>query len=260
MITWRLEKSPDQCFNARIAFGEHPITLPDFIGIGGQKCGTTWLHVNLKAHPGAFLPEPKELHFFDRDWDRGIESYQAKFAAGAGKIKGEITPAYGVLPPARIAEVHQLIPAARLIVMLRDPVRRAWSQATMNLVTQKNRRFEDVPDREFFEHFQGEHSLSRGDYATILANWIGAFGREPIWIGMYDDLETRPRELLAEVFAHVGLSTVIEWSTIPFTRKVFEGAGVAMPDRFAEFLRALYRPRVARLGERFGIDVSRWKL
>lgn len=238
----------------------YPITLPDFLGIGCQKCGTTWLHVNLSAHPDAFLPEPKELHFFDRQWDSGIETYAAKFAAGAGKIKGEITPAYGVLPPERIARVREVLPEARLIAMVRNPVRRAWSQAVMNLVSQRGREFDSVSDAEFLAHFQSPASLARGDYDTILHNWTAAFGRQKLWIGMYEDLDTRPRELLTEAFTHVGLSTVVDWSAIPYQQRVFEGPRVAMPDRFGEFLSQLYRPKVAQLGERFGIDVARWKL
>jgi hypothetical protein len=215
--------------------------------------------VNLAAHPDAFLPEPKELHFFDRHWDLGLEWYVAKFAPGAGRIKGEITPAYGVLPPDRIARVREILPDVRLIAMLRDPVQRAWSQAVMNLVTQTSRPFDSVSDAEFMAHFQSPRSLARGDYEAILTNWSHAFGRDRLWIGLYDDLETRPRELLCEAFNHVGLSTAIDWSAIPYTHRIFPGAGVAMPARFGEFLSNLYRPRISRLGERFGIDVDRWK-
>jgi hypothetical protein len=155
--------------------------------------------------------------------------------------------------------VRELLPAARLIVMLRDPVQRAWSQAVMNLVTMPGREFASVGDAEFISHFQSPASLARGDYETILRNWSEAFGRQRLWIGMYDDLETRPRELLAEVFAHVGLSTEVDWPAFPYRQRVFAGAGIAMPARFGEFLGELYRPRMARLSERFGIDVSRWR-
>ncbi len=129
----------------------------------------------------------------------------------------------------------------------------------MNLMTQRNRRFEDVRESEFLAHFSSPASLARGDYETILQNWTAAFGPNSLWIGMYEDLESRPRDLLSDVFAHLGLSTTVDWPDFPYRQKVFAGAAVAMPPQFAEFLGNLYRPRVARLGDRFGIDVSRWR-
>jgi hypothetical protein len=63
-----------------------------FLGIGAQKAGTSWLFANLRHHPSLFLPEGKKLHFFDKGHiSQGIERYLANFAPGEGRICGEIT-------------------------------------------------------------------------------------------------------------------------------------------------------------------------
>ena len=102
--------------------------LPDFLGIGTQKGGTTYLYELLKQHPQVFLANPKEQHFFSLHWHRGSDWYRNQFdEAAAGQICGEITPYYMFHPeaPSRIAS---LLPKVKLVVLLRDPVERALSQ------------------------------------------------------------------------------------------------------------------------------------
>lgn len=102
--------------------------------IGAQKAGTTWLREHLRTHQGIFMP-PKELHFFDWPdrYAKGPRWYASHFeAAGEDQVAGEKTPNYLFLPdhpdvPEGAARVHDLLPDARLIVLLRDPVKRALS-------------------------------------------------------------------------------------------------------------------------------------
>src|SRR5215831_5400325 len=110
---------------------------PDFIIIGAQKAGTTWLRARLVSQPGLFM-FPKEIHFFDvpARYARGMEWYLGHFdAAPAGVVVGEKTPDYfwtngpAHHGPAGIPErMHKSLPDARLIAVLRDPVMRAVSQ------------------------------------------------------------------------------------------------------------------------------------
>ena len=109
---------------------------PDFLIIGAEKAGTTWLHDVLRAHPDLFLPDTKELHFFNRfdsngrEIDtyarRGLDWYQRHFeAAERGKPAGEATPLY-LCDPAAPRRIRRTLPEARFIVLLRDPVSRTW--------------------------------------------------------------------------------------------------------------------------------------
>ena len=113
--------------------------LPDFLGIGAQKAGTTWLHENLRCHPELYLPDAKELHYFDWDFHQSLRSYAEHFRDGADRVKGEITPGYSILSSIRIALIKDLMPDLRLLFLVRNPISRAWSQALMNLVGRTNR-------------------------------------------------------------------------------------------------------------------------
>lgn len=144
--------------------------LPDFLGIGAQKAGTTWLHENLRCHPELYLPDAKELHYFDWDFHQSLRSYAEHFRDGADRVKGEITPGYSILSSIRIALIKDLMPDLRLLFLVRNPISRAWSQALMNLVGRTNRRREDVSDDEFRKHFRSTRSVKRGDYLTTIDN------------------------------------------------------------------------------------------
>jgi hypothetical protein len=106
-------------------------SLPDFVIIGATKCGTTFLYNLLTKHPHVQLAAFKEVHYFDLLFEKGIEWYrgcflQPRWKDGKMTITGEATPAYLVHPHAaeRMADV---IPEARLIAMLRNPVDRTYS-------------------------------------------------------------------------------------------------------------------------------------
>ena len=102
--------------------------LPDFLGIGTQKGGTTYLHGLLQQHPQVFLAHPKELHYFSLHHGQGLEWYANHFAkAKAEQRCGEITPYY-LFHPLAAERIHAAIPEVKLIVLLRDPVERALSQ------------------------------------------------------------------------------------------------------------------------------------
>ena len=105
-----------------------PARLPDFLGIGTQKGGTTSLHQWLNNHPGVFLPKCKEIHYFDLHHEKPLEWYKSKFKyAELDQKCGEITPFYLYHPEAP-NRIKSIIPNAKLIILLRDPVERTISQ------------------------------------------------------------------------------------------------------------------------------------
>ncbi|MGH9084211.1 MAG: sulfotransferase family protein [Acidimicrobiales bacterium] len=107
--------------------------LPDFLIIGAPKAGTSALYVLLGDHPQVFISEKKELDFFTLEHHRGERWYRSRFAAGAAaSARGEATPHYLASPDA-IRRAHDLVPDARLIALLRDPVDRAYSHYWMQM-------------------------------------------------------------------------------------------------------------------------------
>ena len=93
--------------------------LPDFLGLGTQKGGTTTLHRLLEQHPDVYLPACKEVHFFDQNHDAGEGWYRNHFAdAEPNQTCEEITPSY-LFHSDVPGRIHNLLPKARLVVLLR---------------------------------------------------------------------------------------------------------------------------------------------
>jgi hypothetical protein len=126
------------------------VGLPDFLVIGAPKAGSTALHAALVQHPQLFLSTPKEPKFFltgerppsrsaqqgpgdahsAREWIWRRADYEALFdAAPPGTLRGESTPFY-LWDSAAHRRIHSLVPHAKLIAVIRDPVERAYSNWT----------------------------------------------------------------------------------------------------------------------------------
>ena len=102
--------------------------LPTVLIAGAQRCGTSTLTSYLRRHPRIFMAKPKELHFFDMHYDKGMDWYAEFFTPKERHIVlGEATPIYMFDPVARERIAHHL-PDIKLIVSLRDPTKRAYSQ------------------------------------------------------------------------------------------------------------------------------------
>jgi hypothetical protein len=142
----------------------------DFLGIGAQKAGTTWLYEQLKRHSQLAFPLGKEAHFWNRPHDPiTIARYVGRFA-DLTAVAGEITPAYGILPVEIIREIHQQAPRLRLIYLIRNPIERAWSAALMAL-QRAEMTIDEASDAWFSDHFHSAGSRQRGDYETCLRTW-----------------------------------------------------------------------------------------
>jgi hypothetical protein len=109
--------------------------LPNFVIIGAPRSGTTSLAHSLSQHPEVFVTmQVKELHFFDTNFDRGLDWYRQQFSgadAAAAKAAGEATPTY-MYDETAMSRMAETVPDARLIAILRNPVDRAYSHYWMN--------------------------------------------------------------------------------------------------------------------------------
>ena len=135
---------------------------------------------------------------------------------------------------------------------------RAWSQALMNLVKKPGRAFSAVTEAEFLDHIASERSVKRGDYLTIIDNWLSRFRPDQMLIGRLDEIRERPRELLRRVFQHLGVRTDLDWASLPFDQVIFKGVGVPPPPSVRDALREMYRHDLQQLVERFGSAVRHW--
>lgn len=175
--------------------------LPNFIYIGPSKAGSTWLHEVLIRHPQIFMTEAKDLYFFDRYFDRGLEWYGKHFRAARPehRVVGEVCQEYLSCPDAP-ARMHDCLGGdLRLMVTVRDPVARAFSGY---LYMKKHGVFEGS-FREALETRPGMLDHSR--YATLLTHYLEYFDRAAIHCAVFDDLVADPRGFIDAILSWVEL-------------------------------------------------------
>jgi len=161
------------------------MTLPTFVGIGVPRAGTTWLHDLLLAHPEIYVPSRRrELNFFDLYYDRGLSWYEKFFPPDheAAKYRAicEITPYYFYRSecPARMAR----LPVERLLLILRNPVDRAWSWYALLV---RDGHYEGS-----FESFLTQTRwpvIEQGTYRTYLERYLRYFDRDQLLILIFEE-------------------------------------------------------------------------
>jgi hypothetical protein len=229
----------------------------NFLGIGAQKAGTTWLFQQLQAHPGISFPGGKEVHFWDVHRHRGVDWYRGLFRGTGGGLEGDITPAYAILEPAVIAECHAAFPHLRLIYTLRNPLERAWSAAKME-VRHADRQLADTSDDWLLEQCHDPGSIARGDYETCIRNWLRAYPRESLLILRFEELVNSPSTYLAKCFAHLGVAATVGSDAAALRGKACAGHPEPIRPALRPVLRDLYAEKIRGLAEYLGQDFSAW--
>ena len=177
--------------------------LPNLIIIGAQKCGTSGLHYYLSLHPEIAMSRPKELNFFiaERNWSRGIEWYARHFDPGA-PVRGEASPNYTAYPqhmgvPGRMASV---VPGAKLIYMVRDPLDRIAAHWVHNYAKRRERG--DVATT--ITHPNTSY-LSRSQYHMQLRRFLEFYPLEQVLVIDQDNLRDDRAQTLRDVFRFCGV-------------------------------------------------------
>lgn len=176
--------------------------LPNFLHLGPSKSGSTWLHEVLIGHPEVYLSQAKDLYFFNRYYDRGPGWYRAQFrgAQREHKIIGEICPDY--LSCAEAPErIHTCLgPDVRLMVTLREPISRAFSSYLyLAKHGEAAATFRDTTKIS-------PELLEEGRYATHLRSYLHYYGRESLYVGLFDDLQADPQAFLDGVTDWLGVA------------------------------------------------------
>jgi hypothetical protein len=174
--------------------------LPNLLIIGAAKCGTTSLHEYLAVHPEISMSASKELKLFDRgDWRERIDWYNRQFPEDL-PVRGESSPSYSMFPflPAVAERVRELIPEAKLIYLVGDPVERAIRHYVEYVALFREDRPIDVALSGFEDPANPYLCTSR--YAFQLDRFLECFGSERILVLDQVDLLERRRAVLREVF------------------------------------------------------------
>lgn len=216
--------------------------LIDFLIIGGAKCATTWLQASLSANRSVFMPAP-ELHFFSREFHRGRRWYDAHFTdASPGDLIGEKSNSYLTQPEAA-ERIAAAFPDVRLVVQMRNPVERAYSDYCMLF-----RRGEVSADiqRHLDPEIAGEERfLDDGRYAHHIDRFLRFFDRGQILLLAYEDIAENPEAQMRLVADHIGVDGTL---VAPMKEKVKDRAVSVVPRPIRNVL-APFRPVLDPLRE-----------
>ncbi len=206
-------------------------TQPNFFVIGGMRCGSTSLNLMLEQHPDIYMSPVKEPDYYlaevfrnikdpspeDRDFLKTFlkkgkyrtgETYQSLFQnVGGAKIVGEAS--HYIYHPDTAAEIFKDCPEARILICLRNPVDRLFSEYLLFLRNgTETGHFSDYVARYASGYLNGSSlnkinvpKLNKGLQAKFLAPWIAQFGRDRIKLVLFDDLNRAPTETMMDIFS-----------------------------------------------------------
>jgi hypothetical protein len=139
--------------------------------------------------------------------------YASLFRSCGDRVIGDVSPSYSILDAEEVEHVARIMPAARIILLLRNPVERAWSHARMDCgrgwwpcADYRGRPIDEVPFDVLRQHLDNPFSTLRGDYLRMLRNWESHFPTEQIFIGFAEEIEEFPALLLERIAAFLGIS------------------------------------------------------
>ncbi len=248
------------------------MALPNFIGIGTQRAGTTWLYEMLSLHPDIFLPAQKELHFFDEKpdfsayeglgnpgqrpyYDMGSADhwnwYREQFEPGLKhKVRGEITPFYATLSDKRVALMAEKLPALKIIYIIRNPVKRAWSGFRLFWFLETGHKECEPAEDIIRKTVMYPAKLIHGDYRRNTRVYENNFKRDRILYLFYDDIIQSPDEFLKQVFSF------LEIEPLPLTgaelkKKVNAAPDAAMPMSVEKALADHYADQIDFIRSKF---------
>lgn len=233
-----------------------PSTL-HFVGIGAQKAGTTWLYERLREHPQLSFPAGKEVHFWDMYLPRGLAWYRSLFAVRDGKLHGEITPRYAILPPEIIQACHAEFPHLKIIYTMRNPIDRAWSAAKMTLQKQ-GRSVEGASHAWFLEEVMRHDSLARGDYETCIKAWMRFFPRNSLLLLRFEELVESPQTYLSKCLTHLEVENSPRLDSHRLFEPARKGLAGEMPAALRSALISEYRNKILSLADYLGQDLDSW--
>jgi hypothetical protein len=242
--------------------------LTDFLLIGAAKAGTTSLWRYLSAHPEVFPSAKKEVRYFDLQYDRGTRWYREWFPLERTLTRARRLFYPALFYPAVPARVRRLLPDAKFIVLLRDPVERAFSHFRMEASEgRETLSFEEAvlaePERlrddlarvnagiEPSRRFRHKSYVERGLYAKQLERWFAHYDRDRFLLLRLEDLAAEPQAVYRRTIDFLGL---VEPPELPSFKPHKVGARAELDPDVRRRVAAVFDQANQRLVELTGID------
>ena len=225
--------------------------LPDFLVVSPPRTGTTWLFENLRRHPQICMARIKEVRYFDRGWrTHAIDTYCQNFADAGGRVKGEASPSYALLPDVAIAHIKAVKPDLKIVVTLREPLERAWSHLKHMFRFREasfaglHCRFDQLSFLDYVRGVVHDYALSSGDYGAILRRWLKHFPKSQFHFVFIDKDVRKQRQSLSDLFDFLGVSRA---GGYPAVEIAYRGRPERIFPEIAPWLHAAYDTRRSRL-------------
>lgn len=202
------------------------MVLPNFIIFGVEKAGTTSIYNYLKQHPQIYMSPIKETNFFEKDWENALPEVKAKKRNGIYSLEkycqlfeavtdeiaiGEVSPNYLFHYQESVKTIKAVLPDAKMIAILRNPVDRAYSDYLMHIrdvIGQPQTLKEQLKHRP-----QQSFTLRKGLYYEPLKHYFDAFSKENIKIYLYDDLCQDAVELMQDIYSFLNVDSMFKPDT-----------------------------------------------
>lgn len=263
----------------------YPSNSPKLLIIGAQKCGTTSLHYYLNQHPSFGRGLKKEAHYFNREihFGKTLDNYESDFSGSRSKIYIDATPAYFYQPDTAM-NIHKAYPNIKMLVLLRDPVKRTYSAWNHSRIRFENASYikdkKNMQKREgdllYEKFFQGRKTfptfreaidielelikansayepaiLRRSLYLEQLEEYWKYFGKDQIKIIGFKEFVSNIKNTLGDIEDFIGVEPY-HWNDLKEEPKNSRGYVEPIKDEDKEFLEKYFRESTKKLFEVVG--------
>lgn len=232
--------------------------MPDFIIAGLPKCGTVWMVRVLRSDSqfqyfeNPFFENKGEIRFFSYNFNQPIAKYFNVFNSeirDPSKLAYEKSPDYSIMSISRIKLIKKLKPDVKIILVFRDPVDRAFSNAKMDL-SRKGVALNSENEQYFLDHYKSQGKLY--DYERILNNWYSVFETSQILVLSLEDIGEKPLKVIEKIYTFLGREINIDHdlyenpnatakSNIPLSHRSYLEATIGSIITYWESNRSLFR-------------------
>lgn len=176
----------------------------EFMGIGSGKCGSTWIYENIVAHPEICDKNLKELNYFsDLYTEQSFDWYESQFCKCSGEqLKGEFSVTYLASPEAP-KRIKQHFPDVKLLAIVRNPVKRAFSNYLHSI-----RKGDIRADLPFGDYIKDEDNLAPGRYHEYLANFYREFDSSQMLVIVLEEFLQDIPKGMKDIYQHIGVKDV----------------------------------------------------
>lgn len=268
-----------------------PAFAPDFLYIGAPRAGSTWLYLNLQKHPDVWIPPCKGINYFHPRFQiyrlhRLQHFWKDAFIDGKPEVRawyrkyfltpfvndrwyinlfpkervtGEIAESYCSLSRDRIQHIHRVMPRAKIIFVLRNPVERVLSQGKWGLAVRKARSVENVPLEDFIRYIDRPESRACSYYSRSLDLWHSVYPKDQFLTMFYDELTENPEKFLQRICHFLDVPFKAEYFRDTVSVRSQKTDGGPLPPAVLRHAARSYRDEVKELAARLGGHALRWQ-